>query len=93
VYWDGSGLLAVDCRFGGRLVVSSSEVQDGIRADGCSWVEGIVFDGSGSLRLEDGTVTLDLRTDRGELGYRNTVVDGVSVEGTWDGRTVELTDG
>ena len=85
--WDGTGELALGCRFGGRLVVTAESEADMIQVEGCAVVDGNPMTGTGQYR-DDGTVRFDVTFPRGGFRYELTEDGDWELEGTFDGRPI-----
>jgi pimeloyl-ACP methyl ester carboxylesterase len=85
--WDGTGELAIGCRFGGRMVVTAAAAADKISLQGCAVIEGDPMTGTGQYR-EDGTVRFDVTSPRGEFRYELTEDGDWELQGTFDGRPI-----
>ena len=86
--WDGTGELAIGCRFGGRLVVTAATAADKISVEGCAVIDGNPMTGSGEYR-EDGSALFDVTSPRGEFHYELTDDGDWELEGTFDGRPIQ----
>ena len=86
--WDGKADLAIGCRLGGRLVVTSTDTADEIAVEDCEVVTGSPMRGSGEYR-DDGTAWFDVTFPRGTFRY-DVAADGAwEVEGVFDEKTIE----
>ena len=66
--WDGVDELAIGCRFGGRLVVTTTATADRIEVDRCEVVEASPMTGTGAYR-DDGTARFEVSFPRGRFEY------------------------
>jgi pimeloyl-ACP methyl ester carboxylesterase len=93
--WDGSDPLSVGCDFGGAVEVSAAEEGTAYTFSKCAWWPDMILDGSGT-QIDEGAenvgLTLDLTisgSHQGQITYRhNTTTDGMTLTGTYDGKTV-----
>jgi pimeloyl-ACP methyl ester carboxylesterase len=89
--WDGTGELALGCRFGGRVLITSDANADQIKVQACAVVEDSPMDGSGQYR-SDGSVRFDVTFPRGGFRYELTEDGGWELEGTFDGKAISDSD-
>jgi hypothetical protein len=86
--WDGEADLAIGCRLGGRLVVTSTETADEIEVDDCEVVPGSPMRGSGEYR-DDGTAWFDVTFPRGTFRYEIGPDGAWEIDGVFDEKTID----
>lgn len=89
VFWDGADELRIGCRNGGFIAVTPATAQDNIRFAECRFVAGLALTGTGTFTFDDGAVAWTVTFDDGRLDYEAND-DGSRVEGTWQGKPVDL---
>ena len=90
--WDGSGTLRYGCLDGGRIAYVANDTGADLKLRACAFSRGLALSGGGVLDWTDGTFSLTVTGPHGtKLAYTRDA-DGVrSVEGTWFGKPVSMT--
>ncbi|HET9521349.1 MAG TPA: alpha/beta fold hydrolase [Candidatus Limnocylindrales bacterium] len=90
--WQGTGSIAIGCRYSGAVLVSFSDATATYEFNGCEFARGMPLDGTGRSNHESGAVSFEVTFPGGELRYTS---DGATfgvrtVSGSFRGRAVDV---
>ncbi len=88
--WSGGDRLEFGCRFGGTVAIEFVAFLNRITLDDCEFGRGLPVDGSGTLNFVSGEVVIRATVPDGELTYRYDADGRITVNGTWEGKRVDL---
>lgn len=88
--YDGETELTLGCDFGGTLTYAPSDVGTEMTMDACEFTPDLPMTGTANSDDETGTFELDVRIDGERLRYERDEDGNRSVDGTWQGDSVNL---
>jgi hypothetical protein len=67
--WQGTGSIAIGCRYAGTVLVSATEFDTTYEFNGCEFARGMPLDGTGESRAASGALSFDVSFPGGSLRY------------------------